>query len=209
MFEKTQGKHPVIVLKDIKSEVFEALLKYMYIGEVNVVQEKLSELINAAECLKIKGLAAPDEEPETIHHRRGSVGHASSATPSKHSNNNSRNNGGNSSGKRKQDHSSGLDPLPHSKLHKTSSSSASSTNTSSNSSINANKSVSSITNKTSSLTSGSLSHCGVANNGKSSSGNEHQSGSIATDTKPSKISQEYLEEDDIEVRGKLVLIVFF
>ncbi|KAA0199272.1 hypothetical protein HAZT_HAZT011728 [Hyalella azteca] len=33
MFEKTHGKHPVIVLKDIKKEVFEALLKYMYIGE--------------------------------------------------------------------------------------------------------------------------------------------------------------------------------
>ncbi|XP_018015827.1 broad-complex core protein isoforms 1/2/3/4/5 isoform X3 [Hyalella azteca] len=66
MFEKTHGKHPVIVLKDIKKEVFEALLKYMYIGEVNVVQEKLAELINAAECLKIKGLAVPDEEPEQL-----------------------------------------------------------------------------------------------------------------------------------------------
>ncbi|KAF2349628.1 BTB/POZ domain [Trinorchestia longiramus] len=68
MFEKTHGKHPVIVLKDIKKEVFEALLKYMYIGEVNVVQEKLAELINAAECLKIKGLAVPDEEPEPQNH---------------------------------------------------------------------------------------------------------------------------------------------
>ena len=35
----------------------------MYIGEVNVVQEKLAELIKAAECLKIKGLAVPDEDP--------------------------------------------------------------------------------------------------------------------------------------------------
>ena len=63
MFEMTQCKHPVIVLKDIKSEDWEALLNYMYVGEVNVVQDNLSALIKAAECLKIKGLAVPDEDP--------------------------------------------------------------------------------------------------------------------------------------------------
>ena len=63
MFEKTSCKNPVIVLKDIQYEEFEALLNYMYIGEVNVLQEKLSGLIRAAECLKIKGLAVPDESP--------------------------------------------------------------------------------------------------------------------------------------------------
>ena len=56
-------KHPFIILKDIKSDELESLLSYMYIGEVNVVQEKLSGLIKAAECLRIKGLAVPDEEP--------------------------------------------------------------------------------------------------------------------------------------------------
>ena len=35
----------------------------MYVGEVNVLQEKLACLIKAAEYLKIKGLAVPDEEP--------------------------------------------------------------------------------------------------------------------------------------------------
>ena len=63
MFERTQCKHPVVVLKDIKSEDLEALLNYMYVGEVNVTQESLSGLIKAAECLKIKGLAVPDEDP--------------------------------------------------------------------------------------------------------------------------------------------------
>lgn len=63
MFERTQCKHPVIVLKDINSDDLEALLNYMYVGEVNVVQEKLAGLIKAAECLKIKGLAVPDEDP--------------------------------------------------------------------------------------------------------------------------------------------------
>ena len=64
MFERTQCKHPFIVLKDIKDEDLEALLNYMYIGEVNVLQDKLSGLIKAAECLKIKGLAVPDEAPD-------------------------------------------------------------------------------------------------------------------------------------------------
>ncbi|KAF2356458.1 BTB/POZ domain [Trinorchestia longiramus] len=61
IFQKTAGKHPVVVLKDICSEDFEALLHYMYIGEVNVVQERLAGLIKAAECLQIKGLAVPDD----------------------------------------------------------------------------------------------------------------------------------------------------
>ena len=64
MFDQAQGKHPFIVLKDIRGEELECLLSYMYVGEVNVVQEKLSGLIKAAECLRIKGLAVPDEEPK-------------------------------------------------------------------------------------------------------------------------------------------------
>ena len=66
MFEETDCKHPIIVLKDIAGEEFELLLSYMYVGEVNVVQDKLSGLIKAAECLKIKGLAVPDEEPPSF-----------------------------------------------------------------------------------------------------------------------------------------------
>lgn len=63
MFERTQCKHPIIVLKDINSKDLESLLNYMYIGEVNVLQTELSSLIKAAECLKVKGLAVPDEPP--------------------------------------------------------------------------------------------------------------------------------------------------
>ncbi|XP_076045223.1 uncharacterized protein LOC143027676 isoform X3 [Oratosquilla oratoria] len=62
MFSRTQCKHPIIVLKDIGHEEVEALLNYMYIGEVNVVQNDLAGLIKAAECLRIKGLAVPDED---------------------------------------------------------------------------------------------------------------------------------------------------
>lgn len=50
----------------------EALLNFMYNGEVNVLHEMLPGLIKAAEILKIKGLAIPDEESiekELIHAR--------------------------------------------------------------------------------------------------------------------------------------------
>lgn len=63
MFDKTACKSPVIVLKDIKCEDLEALLDYMYLGEVNVRQSELASLIKAAENLRIKGLAVPDDEP--------------------------------------------------------------------------------------------------------------------------------------------------
>jgi len=63
MFERTNCKKPVIVLKDIRHEDLEALLNYMYVGEVNVLQNELAGLIKAAECLQIKGLAVPDEAP--------------------------------------------------------------------------------------------------------------------------------------------------
>ncbi|XP_068240470.1 longitudinals lacking protein, isoforms H/M/V-like isoform X7 [Palaemon carinicauda] len=63
IFEKTPCKNPVVVLKDIKKSDLDALLDYMYIGEVDVRQSELAGLIKAAECLRIKGLAVPDEDP--------------------------------------------------------------------------------------------------------------------------------------------------
>lgn len=63
MFEHTPCKHPIIVLKDIKSDEMESLLSYMYAGVVNVAQTDLARLIKAAELLKVKGLAVPDEPP--------------------------------------------------------------------------------------------------------------------------------------------------
>ncbi|XP_050686883.1 longitudinals lacking protein, isoforms H/M/V-like isoform X21 [Eriocheir sinensis] len=76
MFERTNCKHPIIVLKDIRSQELEALLNYMYVGEVNVLQNELAGLIKAAECLMIKGLAVPDESPskESKENKRTYVG---------------------------------------------------------------------------------------------------------------------------------------
>ena len=52
---------PVIVLKDISSNDFEALLSYMYLGEVNVLQDNLPSLLEASESLGVKGLGISDD----------------------------------------------------------------------------------------------------------------------------------------------------
>ncbi|KAL7638348.1 UNVERIFIED_CONTAM: hypothetical protein RMT77_010918 [Armadillidium vulgare] len=64
IFERTQCKHPFIIVKDVEELQLEALLNYMYKGEVNVLQDRLPGLIRAAEALKVKGLAVSEEGSE-------------------------------------------------------------------------------------------------------------------------------------------------
>nr|XP_045612457.1 uncharacterized protein LOC123767016 [Procambarus clarkii] len=63
IFKETLCKKPMIVLIDIKCQELEALLDYMYLGEAVVQQTDIPGIIKAAECLKIKGLSATDEDP--------------------------------------------------------------------------------------------------------------------------------------------------
>ena len=96
MFERTQCKHPVIVLNDVSSSDLEALLNYMYEGEVSVLQDKLANLIRAAEALKIKGLAITEGEEDQS-------AHDSSSAQSSSSNKRTRDEDAQSSKKRRQD----------------------------------------------------------------------------------------------------------
>lgn len=70
ILRRTTCAKPVIVLKDIRHTDLQALLNYMYAGEANVPQSDLSRLIKAAECLRIKGLAVPDESPPAREKKR-------------------------------------------------------------------------------------------------------------------------------------------
>ena len=63
MFTKNPNKHPIVFLKDVTCRDLEALLDFMYNGEVNVPQASLGSLIKTAEGLQIKGLAVPDDPP--------------------------------------------------------------------------------------------------------------------------------------------------
>ncbi|KAK7068997.1 hypothetical protein SK128_006854 [Halocaridina rubra] len=62
VFEHTEGKHPVLLLHDVKRQELEALLCYMYAGSATVTQQNLARFVKVAEALQIKGLAVPDEE---------------------------------------------------------------------------------------------------------------------------------------------------
>lgn len=55
-------KQAVVFLKDVKFDHLQALVDYMYRGEVNVSQDQLAAFLNTAEALKIKGLADGDRD---------------------------------------------------------------------------------------------------------------------------------------------------
>ena len=52
----------MVFLKDVKFDHLQALVDYMYRGEVNVSQDQLAAFLNTAEALKIKGLADGDRD---------------------------------------------------------------------------------------------------------------------------------------------------
>ena len=66
IFSKNPCNHPVVFLKDVSGKDLEALLDFMYKGEVNVPQTDLGSLIKTAESLQVKGLAVPDETQQYI-----------------------------------------------------------------------------------------------------------------------------------------------
>ncbi|KAK7573648.1 hypothetical protein V9T40_010839 [Parthenolecanium corni] len=49
-------KFPILILKDIKYQELQAMMNYMYRGEVNITQETLGSFLKAAESLQIRGL---------------------------------------------------------------------------------------------------------------------------------------------------------
>lgn len=65
IFTHNSGSNPILFMKDVSSRDIEALLDFMYHGEVNVPQSSLGSLIKTAESLQIKGLAVPDDPPSS------------------------------------------------------------------------------------------------------------------------------------------------
>lgn len=65
IFSKNTSNNPIVFMKDVSSNDIEALLDFMYHGEVNVPQSSLGSLIKTAESLQIKGLAVPDDPPSS------------------------------------------------------------------------------------------------------------------------------------------------
>ncbi|XP_011180436.1 protein jim lovell [Zeugodacus cucurbitae] len=66
VFAETPCKHPVIVLKDFQGWVVQAIVDFMYRGEISVPQERLQTLIQAGESLQVRGLvesSVPEHTP--------------------------------------------------------------------------------------------------------------------------------------------------
>jgi len=49
-------QHPVLVLKDVRFLELQSILEFVYLGEVNVEQDRLESFLKTAELLRIKGL---------------------------------------------------------------------------------------------------------------------------------------------------------
>lgn len=62
-FQENPSKHPIIILKDVAYSHLQAILEFMYAGEVNVSQDQLPAFLKTADRLKVKGLA---EAPQAI-----------------------------------------------------------------------------------------------------------------------------------------------
>uniref|UniRef100_A0A1A9WS60 BTB domain-containing protein n=1 Tax=Glossina brevipalpis TaxID=37001 RepID=A0A1A9WS60_9MUSC len=66
VFADTPCKHPVIVLKDFRGWVVQAIIDFMYRGEISVPQQRLQTLMQAGESLQIRGLvesSIPEHTP--------------------------------------------------------------------------------------------------------------------------------------------------
>ena len=63
IFTHNHNNNPIVFMKDVSSDDIEALLDFMYHGEVSVPQASLASLIKTAEGLQIKGLAVQDDPP--------------------------------------------------------------------------------------------------------------------------------------------------
>lgn len=73
LLEENPSKHPIIILKDVSYTHLQAILEFMYAGEVNVSQEQLPTFLKTADRLKVKGLA---ETPTNIKREGWSGGRA-------------------------------------------------------------------------------------------------------------------------------------
>merc|ERR1719317_1375497 len=56
VLRRNQHQHPLLYLKGVSFRDMEAVLNFMYHGEVNVAQDELNSFLQVAEDLKVKGL---------------------------------------------------------------------------------------------------------------------------------------------------------
>lgn len=67
IFKENPCQHPVIIFRNFKYEDLNAIINFMYHGEVNIFQEQLESFLITAELLEVKGLTdnVEDESSKT------------------------------------------------------------------------------------------------------------------------------------------------
>ncbi|XP_059060511.1 zinc finger and BTB domain-containing protein 49-like [Achroia grisella] len=67
IFKENPCQHPVIIFRNFKFEDLNAIVNFMYHGEVNIFQEQLESFLITAELLEVKGLTdnIEDESPKS------------------------------------------------------------------------------------------------------------------------------------------------
>lgn len=83
IFSKHEEKDPIVILKDVKFDDIKALVEFMYKGEINVENSQLNTLLQTAEELRIKGLAAVSWRSEEGSWRSVETHHSSQGSPHK------------------------------------------------------------------------------------------------------------------------------
>ncbi|XP_060862623.1 broad-complex core protein isoforms 1/2/3/4/5-like isoform X1 [Metopolophium dirhodum] len=68
LLKSTPCKHPVIVLQDVVFDDLQALVEFIYHGEVNVHQRNLSSFLKTAEVLRVSGLTQPSDSTTANDH---------------------------------------------------------------------------------------------------------------------------------------------
>ena len=92
IFVENPGKHPIVVLKDVRCWEMQCILDFMYKGETSVPEPQLTSLIKAAESLKVRGLTSSDQLPPGVSisasptnlsngYSRGRAGYSPSPSP--------------------------------------------------------------------------------------------------------------------------------
>uniref|UniRef100_A0A1B6MMM4 BTB domain-containing protein n=1 Tax=Graphocephala atropunctata TaxID=36148 RepID=A0A1B6MMM4_9HEMI len=66
IFKENPCQHPVIVFRNTKLRDLQAILDFIYKGEVNVLQENLESFLGTAELLEIKGLTEGNGKDVTL-----------------------------------------------------------------------------------------------------------------------------------------------
>ncbi|XP_021943878.1 broad-complex core protein isoforms 1/2/3/4/5 isoform X1 [Folsomia candida] len=67
IFESNPCRHPVVILKDVQHSDLEAIVKFIYNGEVNISQDRMTPILKTANSLQVKGLAeVPADELKRV-----------------------------------------------------------------------------------------------------------------------------------------------